>query len=221
MRPTFFLKACAAALLALGLTTAALAQDAEREAAEKRGARPRTINVKPFEDIAQKGEEMFRRGELDLSRDVELEATAELNADGSLKPETVVVQGSSGDARLLELGQPLISAISQSKVLAFLDGAKSVRLTLKLDRQTLRVAVAADLESEDRAMQLAEGYGLLLQTARRVKQGTEEGKLYDGLSVATQGRRFQISFEMPKEDAGRMIAEMFARKRRRAAESQQ
>lgn len=214
MRQTFTLRVLAACALGLFLAPAALAQDAEAQNVK----RP-MINVQPFADLAEKGYQMSRQGQLDLSRDAELEAAGELNEDGTLKPETVTLQGSSGDGRLYELGQQLISAISQSKILSALEGAKAVRLTFRLDRQTFHLGAATEFATAERASQMALGYDALLKLARLKKQGTAEGALFEGVRVTSEGRGFRVVFEMPKAAFGRMIEEMVAR-RKAAAGSQ-
>lgn len=211
MRQTFLLKACAALALALALSPSALAQD-ERDA--DHGVRRPTINVKPFDDLFEHGQALIQRGELDLSRDVEARATAELNPDGSLKSETVVIEASGGE-RLHSLCSQILVAVSESRVLSILEDAKVVRLGLKLDRQTFRFNIAADLATAKRASEMAEGYGALLHMAHLAKQGTDEDQLYTSTTVTADGRTFNVAFEMPRETLGRIISETIARRKAR------
>src|SRR5437588_3942099 len=75
--------------------------------------RPPTINTKPFEDIALKGKELIERGKLDLKNTtLDVTATAERNDDGTLKPETVKIDGLKQDEMSL-LAQQLVNALSQ------------------------------------------------------------------------------------------------------------
>jgi hypothetical protein len=172
------------------------------------------INTKPFEEIAIKGKELIDQGKLDLKNTaIEVTATAERNDDGTLKPETVKLNWvTTSDENTNALAQQLINALSQSKVLLVLKGAKDVRLALKLDQQTVSVKVMSDLPSEDAAAKSAQGYGALVAVGRLTKRGTNEGELFNNLKFNSEGKQFTMSFEMPKDAAGKMIADMLAKK---------
>jgi hypothetical protein len=172
------------------------------------------INTKPFEEIAVKGKELIDQGKLDLKNTViEVTATAERNDDGTLKPETVQLNWvTTSDENTNALAQQLITALSQSKVLLVLKGAKDVRLALKLDQQTVSVKVMSDLPSEDAAAKSAKGYAVLVAVGRLKKRGTNEGELFNNLKFNSEGKQFTMSFEMPKDAAGKMIADMLAKK---------
>src|SRR5829696_2752443 len=77
----------------------------ERIAKENGIARPPgNINTKPFEDIAVKGKELFDQGKLNLDSVIDVTATAELNEDGTLKPETVRLDwATAGDQNTADL----------------------------------------------------------------------------------------------------------------------
>jgi hypothetical protein len=174
---------------------------------------PGNINTKPFEDIAVKGKELFDQGKLNLSSAIEVSATAELNEDGTLKPETVKLNWvTASDENTSALAQQLITAMSQSKVLVVLQGAKNVTIALKLDQQNVSIKVLSDLPTEDEAMKTALGCAALVAIGRKAKQGTNEGVLYENLKFDSAGRQFAMSFEMPKDAAGKMITEMLAKK---------
>src|SRR5918912_496933 len=119
----------------------------ERIAKENGIARPPgNINTKPFEDIAVKGKELFDQGKLNLNSVIDVTATAERNEDGTLKPETVQLKWeTASDQNTADLAQQLITAMSQSKVLVVLKGAKDVRISLKLDQQNVSIKVLSDL----------------------------------------------------------------------------
>lgn len=205
MRPTFFLTICAAALLAHGLAPAAPAQDAGEAV-----RRPAPANVLPFVGVAQEARELHERGDLDLGLDAEVRFTATLRGDGTLDLDSVEARA-TGDERLVGLGRHLLAAVSQSRLLATLEGVKVVHLSFKLGGGALRLGLAAEAESEERASRLALGYGGLLQVARLSKKGTQEGALYEALRVSADGRRFNVTLEMPREDAGRWVVGMLER----------
>jgi len=174
---------------------------------------PGNINTKPFEDIAVKGKELFDQGKLNLDSVIDVTATAELNEDGTLKPETVKLDwATASDQNTADLAQQLITAMSQSKVLVVLKGAKDVRISLKLDQQTVKIGVVSDLPTEDEAMKTALGCSALVAIGRSAKKGTNEGVLYENLKFDNQGKQFAMNFEMPKDAAGKMITEMLAKK---------
>jgi outer membrane biosynthesis protein TonB len=175
---------------------------------------PGNINTKPFEDIAVKGKELFDQGKLKLDTAIDVTATGALNEDGTLKPETVKIDWGTtpSDQNTADLAQQLITAMSQSKVLVVLKGAKDVRISLKLDQQTVKIAVVSDLPTETEAMNTALGCSALVAVGRKVKQGTNEGILYENLKFESAGKQFAMNFEMPKDAAGKMITEMLAKK---------
>jgi hypothetical protein len=186
----------------------------ERIAKENGIARPPgNINTKPFEDIAVEGKKLFDQGKLNLDSVIDVTATAELNEDGTLKPETVKLNWvTASDENTAALAQQLITAMSQSKVLVILKDAKNVTISLKLDQQTVKIAVMSDLPSEGDAMKTALGCSALVAIGRSAKKGTNEGTLYENLKFDSAGKQFAMSFEMPKDAAGKMISEMLAKR---------
>lgn len=181
---------------------------------------PGNINTKPFEDVALKGQELIEQGKLDLKNStIDLTATAERNEDGTLKAETVKIDGAVTDENMALLAQQLVTALSQSKVLVVLKGAKDVRIGLKLDQQTVSIKVMSDLPNEDDAMKTAMGCAALVALGRMAKKGTNEAELYNSLKFLNEGKQFTMSFEMPKEAAGKMIADMLAKKAATAAQN--
>jgi hypothetical protein len=175
---------------------------------------PGNINPRPFEDIAVRGKELFDQGKLDLNSTIDVKATGDLNENGTLKPETVKIDWGTTptDQATAELAQQLITAMSQSKVLVILKGAKDVRISLGLDQQTLKIAVLSDLPTEDEAMKTALGCSALIAIGRNAKKGTNEGVLYENLKFDSSGKQFAMTFEIPKDAAGKLITEMLAKK---------
>ena len=50
----------------------------------------------------------------------------------------------------------------------------------------LALGLAAEFPSEAEAAKFASGYGALMAVARKTKEGTDEGRLYEALKVASQ-----------------------------------
>lgn len=180
--------------------------------------RPPKINPKPFVDIAQKGKEMFDQGKLNLSGTVSVTATAERNEDGTLKEPVDLKFLQASDQATADLAQEFVMALSQSKVLLLLKGAKQVQMGLTLDQQKLTVKIASEIDTDARASQMATGYGMLLALARKSREGTDEGELFKHLTVSADGRQLVMNFEMPRDTAGKMIADMLAKKAAEAAQ---
>jgi hypothetical protein len=180
--------------------------------------RPPVINTKPFEDFTLKGKELFDEGKLNLDGPLDVTATAELNDDGTFKPETVRINWKAGgDENVVLLAEQLVVAVSQSKLLGVLRGAKDARLALRLDRRNVSVEIASELPSEEEAARYATGYRLMLTVGRQNKRGTPEGELYDGLKITNEGKLFVLSFEMRKDLAGKMLADMLAKRAARGS----
>lgn len=208
MSLTFYVRAfaaCAVALLAAAATPHARAQD------EGSAVKAPTINVKPFTDLFRKGREMQSLGQLDLGGSCEFRAAAELNADGTLKPETVTLDGQMHHEGAMTLAMKFIEAVSQSRVLSAIEGARRARFLLKLDRQSFAFRVSAEGDSAERAARLADGYGVLIARAREAFKGRDEGELYQGLNVSADGRQFVVNFEIPRGLADKVMADFFAR----------
>ena len=105
----------------------------------------------------------------------------------------------------------MLQAVSESGLLSMLDGAKEVRLSFKLDGHAFSASASGDLESEEKASQQVQGYGLMFQAARFQKKGTHLEELYSGVSFASEGRRFVMKLELPRESAVRLFREMAER----------
>ena len=175
--------------------------------------RPPRINTKPFEELAQQGKKLADEGKLNLDSAIEVAATSRLNPDGTLDEKTVQLEWkTASDQNTAELAQQLLTALSQSRILGILKDAQGVRMELKLDQQNVSVRILSELPSEDVASKYAAGYGALLLAARYSKKGTQEGELYNKVQVNRDGRQFILTFDMPKQDAGKMIVEMLAKK---------
>ena len=184
--------------------------------------RPPEINTKPFEDIARQGKELIDQGKLDLKNStLDVTATAERNDDGTLKPETVKIDGLANDENLNTLAQQVVTALSQSKILSILKGAKNVRMGLKLDGENISIKVISEMPSEDDALKNATGYASLVALGRIAKRGTNEGELYNNIKFNNDGKQFIMSFEMPKDAAAKMIADMLAKKAAKEAAAAQ
>jgi hypothetical protein len=214
---TRVLFALAALLLCAGFAQAQERGDEKAEAV----SRPLYINAKPFEDIALSGRQLVEQGKLGSDTVFEVTATAEREVDGRLRPDSVQITWNvAPDEALTRLAQQALAALSESRVFGGLEGVKAVRLALKLDRQNVSFQVACETPSERDAEKYAEGYGTLAKMGAIAKRGTDEGELFKRLGFSSEGKMFKMSFEMPRAEAARMIADMLAKKAAKAAPSQ-
>lgn len=202
------LSALAALLVCAGL---AHAQEQNQDESANR-LRP-TVNVRPFEDLALVGKRLVEQGKLGPDTTLDVSARAERAEDGRLRPESVnILWHAAPDETTEMLAQRALTAVSESKVLGALDGVTNVRLALKLDRQNVSVTMALEMPAELDAKRYVEGYRLLVRAGTVAKDGTDEGELYKRLDFSSEGKMFKMSFEMPRAEAARMIADMLARK---------
>ena len=184
---------------------------------------PGNINTKPFEDIAVKGKELFDQGKLNFNSAIDVTATAALNEDGTLKEDTINFDWkTASDQNTADLALQLVNAMSQSRVLVVLKGpenkgAQNVTISLKLDQQTVKIAVLSDMTSDAEAMKTALGCAALVAIGKQAKKGSNEGVLYENLKFDSSGKQFIMNFEMPKDAAGKMITEMLAKKANKPA----
>lgn len=169
----------------------------------------RPIDSKPLAEVAREGRRLFEEGRVGPEATLDVTLTAGRNEDGTLDLAAAQFSG-SGDETLLALARRFFVAVSQSRVLSVLDGAKGVSLGLGLDRQSASLRVTSELPSEGDAAKYAAGLGAMMAVGRRAKQGTPEGALYEHVSFASDGKVFKMSFEMPRGEAGRAVAELLA-----------
>jgi hypothetical protein len=177
------------------------------------GVRKPHINSKPWEDLANEGKQLFEQGKLNLNSSVDVNATAERADNGKLNPDSVQLNWKKPpDETTKLLARKLITAVSESEMLSTLDGAKGVDMSLKLDEKEVAVVIGNEFASAADAEKYANGYVLFLLYARAFKSGTDEGELYNNVKLGREGNRFIISFKMPKDVAGKMIANMLSKK---------
>lgn len=188
--------------------------EAEIDKIEKEtGVKRPIINRKPFEDFARDAKKLYDEGKVDLSSVVEVNATGPLMEDGTLDPAATTLEWvtAKNDSNAM-LAQMLLTAISQSKTFANLEGAKVVNMSLKLDQEQITINIVSDLPSESDAKIKAEGYAGMVLLAKWAKGGTNEGELYNGLKFNHKGKQFMMSFVMPRDAAGRILGEVLAKK---------
>ncbi|HEX8687829.1 MAG TPA: hypothetical protein VF654_15075, partial [Pyrinomonadaceae bacterium] len=170
-------------------------------------------NPKPWVDLAAEGKQLFDAGKLNLNSSVDVSATAERADDGRLKPESVNIQWNKPpDETTEQLARKVITAVSESEMLVTLQGAKAVNMSLKLDEKEVAIVIANEFTSADEAGKFANGYATLLLAARIARSGTDDAELYKNVKVSQDDKQFVITFRMPKDAAGKMIADILSKK---------
>jgi outer membrane biosynthesis protein TonB len=157
------------------------------------------INKKPLKDWVANADKLRLAGKLDLTKTVELEITADREPDGTLT--NVFVVRKDGDPQLIEVAKDLAAAISDSKVLYFLQDTKHLRMTMRLDTLNVMARVETDVGSEERAGSLAKTYAALLYGGQLIKKGQDEEALYKAARVKADGKQVIVNFSMPRETA--------------------
>jgi hypothetical protein len=157
------------------------------------------INKKPLKDWVKKADKLRLDGKLDLTKTVELVIVADRDVDGGLLNVEVVQK--DGDPQLIEVAKDLAAAISDSKVLYFLQDAKHLRMTMRLDNLNVMAKVETDVGSEERAGSLAKTYAALLYGGQLLKKGQDEETLYKAARVKADGKQVVVNFSMPRETA--------------------
>jgi hypothetical protein len=191
------------------------AAEAQMDEVEKQtGVKRPRINPGPWEDLAKEGKQLFDEGKLNVNSAVDVSATAERDADGKLKPESVNIKWNTppADATTEMLARKVITAVSESKMLSALEGAKGVDMSLKVGEQDIAVVIGNQFPSAAEAEKVANAYAMLLLGARIARNGTEDAELYRSVKVSQDGSRFVITFQMPKDAAGKMITDILSKK---------
>lgn len=176
------------------------------------GVKRPDINKKPFEDFAREAKKLYDEGKVDLTSAVEVNATGPVMEDGTLDPALTKLEwvSAQNDNNAL-LAQMLLTAISQSRTFSNLEGAKVVNMSLKLDNEKIVINIMSDLPTEADAKTKAEAYAGMVFLAKLARSGTNEGELYKGLKFNYEGTQFKMSFEMPRDAAGKILGEVLAK----------
>jgi hypothetical protein len=131
---------------------------------------------------------------------------AEVGPDGKLL--NAVVVSKSGDPKLEELVKEFVSALSDSKALAFLKDIKKIRLAVSLNEKDVNVQVSSEVESTERASKMAGGFNAMLFVGRIKKRGETEGIIYQNTKVSANGKAVEVKFTMPRKEATDILTKL-------------
>ena len=193
-------------------------QELNKIAAENNVVRPseNEINVRPLKDWLARANALRDKGQLDLSSEIEITIAASLNTDCKLTDASVIQK--SGDARLIDVAKDMVSAIGDSGMLSFLRDPRKVvdstklscdamplQVTIKLDQNDIAAKVETQVDSPERAVQMAKGYNTLLAVGEFAKRGHDEEILYRNTKVTSEGKQILVNFSMPRPTASEML----------------
>lgn len=165
-----------------------------------------TINKKPLKDWLAKAKEAKEKNEFDVSQPIELIIEADRGPDGKLINAEVVSK--KGDPKLEPYVKDFVAALSDSGALAFLKDVKHIRLKVNLTDTDVTVEVSSEVDSPDRASQIAKGYSLLLVGGRIAKKGQTEEIIYKNTKISADGKQIVVNFTMPRKDATEILTKL-------------
>jgi hypothetical protein len=189
-------------------TIAKAEAELDRTAAENGVRRPKEVNTRPFKDVLVNAKKKKDSGELQLDGQIDLSVEADLDPDGKLK--NAKVKDSRGDKKLESVAVDFISALSDSGVLDFLTDAKHLKITVKVNSDTVEVTASTEVESPDRARRLERTYSNMIVLGRIVKRGKDEEVYYNHTQVSSQEEEVSVKFTMPRAEMGALLSKYSA-----------
>lgn len=196
------------------------AEEAERIAKEANVEKFPTINTKPFTDLLKQGKEMRDAGEIDLSGTLEMEFEGDRQEDGRLT-NVEVTGAAASNPKLVQLAKDFIAALSDSKVLAALKGARHLKMRVKLDDKDIAVRVLTEMASADEASTMSNGYNGLLWIGAQSKKGKDEEAIFKSVQIAAEAKQIVLTFNMPRKAAGDLLTKMIKKNETPAAPTPQ
>jgi hypothetical protein len=184
----------------------------DRVAEQNKVKLPPKINSRPFNDALVKWSREHESGRLNLDGTISVTLEADRNEDGTLT-NMVMTGGSASDPVLKELAKDVVTTLSASRALEFLQGSRHLKLRLVLNRQKLSIAVNTEMDTAERASSMANVYGLGIAVMRMKKGGTDEGQVWKNTKVSAQGKAIVVTFDMPRETAGSLLAKQVSKAR--------
>jgi hypothetical protein len=185
-------------------------EELDKVAAENGVKRPNEINTRPFTDLLKAAKKRRDEKQLNLDGVIELTVDADRSPDGKLM--NAKVTDKRGDKVLEITALEFIAALSDSGVLIFLEDAKHLRVSVKLDQTTVEIVAATEVDSEERARQLERTYGLMIVLGRLAKQGKDEEVYYNHTQVSSKEKEVSVKFAMPRAEMGAILSKYAAEK---------
>jgi len=163
-----------------------------------------SFDPRPFRELLAKAARLRADGLLNFSDTFEISIEADRNADRSLKGVSVVSEASRNDRRR-GLAQEFVGAISDSRALAALDGTHHLSMKLRPTQEGVLASATFEVESLQRAQELATDYELLLRAARLQRQGRNESAVLNNMTISANGKQLVMKLDMSREQAGNLL----------------
>ncbi len=168
------------------------------------------INSRPFKDLLAKGKQMQDAGEIDLNGALEMTVEAVRQDDGTLAEIRII--STTGTPALQQLAKDFVLALSDSRALIALEGAKNLRLNVTLDDKNVSTRVTSEMETAELAKKRADGYSGVLTLAQTFGTGGKEAvQIYKNTKVTSDKRQIVLTFAMPREQAGQLLAQQLSK----------
>ena len=164
------------------------------------------INKKPLKDWLAKAKEAKDKNEIDLTGQIEMVIEADRAPDGKLT--NAVVVSKKGDPKLQDLVKEFVAALSDSNALARLKDIKHIRLMVTLNDTEVIVRVTSEVDSPERASEMATGYNGLLFLGKQAKKGQTEEIIYRNTKVSANGKEVILNFTMPRKDVTDILTKL-------------
>jgi hypothetical protein len=164
------------------------------------------INKKPLKDWLALAKEKKDKNEINLQGVIEMTVEAEVGPDGKLIDPRITSQ--SGDPKLQELVSQFVSALGDSKALAFLKDIMKIKMVVILNETDVNVKVSSEVESTEKASKMAGGFNAMLFVGRIKKKGETEGIIYQNTKVSSNGKAVEVNFKMPRKEATDILTKL-------------
>src|SRR5687768_10055335 len=178
--------------------------EAPKAGAEKTKTESGKVDVKPIKAFLARSRRLHDEGKLDLSKPRTVTVEGDRQEDGTLTGVQITGE-SAADPSLRAVAQDFVTSLNDSRALAFLTDVSRVRMTFTLDGERFKALTASDAPTEARAEEMARGYRMLINAARLLKRGTDEGALLSGMKVSASGKQLVMNLDMPREQMGNIL----------------
>lgn len=165
------------------------------------------INTLPFTNLLKQAKKMRDAGELDLSGNLEIEAEGDRQDDGRLT-NVEVTNAATSNPKLVQLAKDFIAALSDSKALVALKGARHLKMKVTLDDKEVAVRILSEMGSESEASNSVLGYNAALVVGAFSKKGRDEEAIFKSVRITSEAKQVVLTFNMPRKAAADLLSKM-------------
>lgn len=163
------------------------------------------FNKKPLEVFGAKYGEAILNNQVNLNAPFAVQVTTKLDEKGKfIKPVMTTKPGS--DEKMTEVAKEAIAAFGDSQLLKTLYdvGGRNITIKFEQNENQLQAIILTETESDNRAKVLSSLLNAVLKNTK-LKEGSDEEKLFKKAEFSTQGKVFIINFLIPNEEKTEMI----------------